>query len=968
MQKLTQTHPSPPARSVSLARLLVPVLLATPGVGLVTTLATASLEARAADLTGQIRGTVVDADGLGIPGAVVNITSDNLQGGRSTETNADGDFRFLALPVGDYKVEIIKPGFSKSISTLRVYAGREAQMEAELKLQEAGEEIVIVDEKPTVDTTTTRTGLVLTKEMLRDIPNSGRDYQSATNFSPGVVDNGSGNANMRGGSYTQNQYFIDGVNSTDPLTGTFSNNMNFDAIEEVQVLTGGLDAEHGRALGGVVNVVTRSGGNEFEGDLQVLYSSEATRIYKKLPEEENQDDITYFDLSAAANIGGPIIKDKLWFFTSFQMNRSDYEQTVPEEIGRDEPMAPRYWNSQYYFAKLTWSPSVAHRISAHFQADPTSIENSTQDIYTLPSGEEWWKQGGWMASLSHTWTPGSNTIVQTEAFTQRSQIVTVPIQELWCKRGQWDQCDPANNYGYSEPGWFSNSGFSYGPEPYGSASYRNRHSVSSSITQLFEALGDHQAKAGVNLELLQANSSFPGVGPETEAEQGADPDTSGLAYYEPGADCDPNDPSCYEPSQLYIYNSQYESHVAGTLFAAYIQDVWQPVPRLTIRPGVRMDYSALNNRPFFDPDFKSHKIYSSVDFAPRFGLAYDLTGDGKTSAHAYYGRFYDPGYLAIADTLADTDTGYTSYSWDEDRQEWVPGAASTAGYFLLADDLVTPHSDEFDIGLSRDLGDGWGLDLTFVYEETNNRWEDDEVNLIWNDDGTSVIGGRNGSSSAVYRMRTPDENFNKYTAIEVQANRQFDDHWGMVANYTWSHAYGFYQGNTTALASGVMDNYTQNEVDVGLQPYDVPHNLKIAGSYRDPEAASLSDTTSLGFLFGWSMEASSGFPYRKLYYNSYDGSWTNAQDPIDGTYRTPMYSRTDLKAGLTLAVGRSTWDLTAECFNVFNDRTVLGVDTRYGDTDGEGVYTDSNGEPYWGRPTSRQSPRFFQFGLRGEFN
>ena len=240
-------------------------------------LALVSGPAFAVEVTGQVRGTVVDADGLPIPGAAVSIEGPNFLGGAKATTDEDGNFRFVGLPPGEYTVTIIKGGFrGYQASGLLVSSGGVADFTAELKLSQAQEEITVEAVKPAVDVQKVQTGAVLTRETLRDIPNRGRSYQSATALAPGVT--GGANPNVRGAFDDGNQFYVDGVNNTDPMTGTFSQNMNFDAIEEVQVITGGMDAEYGRSLGGAINIVTRSGGNEFSGDAQLLYSNKSIQL------------------------------------------------------------------------------------------------------------------------------------------------------------------------------------------------------------------------------------------------------------------------------------------------------------------------------------------------------------------------------------------------------------------------------------------------------------------------------------------------------------------------------------------------------------------------------------------------------------------------------------------------------------------------------------------------------------------
>ncbi len=906
--------------------------------------------AQAAELTARIKGIVADAGGGPVPGATVAVSSDALQGDRAVITDADGRFIVAALPVGTYDVTVTLPGFTTAVSEdLDLSVGATQNLLFTITPVEASGEIVVSAERPILDTESVQAGLSLDSDKLKDLPSAGRSYHGATAMAPGAV--GSGNSHIRGGMDNQDQFYIDGVNITDPVTNTFSMNMNYDAIEEVQVITGGMDAEYGRALGGAVNIVTKSGSNQLEGSVYVQYADERFKVYPPIEGIDQPDLDDYSDSSYVLNLGGPIVKDKVWFFVSGQMDISKRTTVIDnEEIGRPDgndpitgdPMSSmpvRDWRSRYVFGKVTMQPLPQHRMWLHAQADPTHIVNVAQDPYTLPSGEAVQDQGGWLGSFGHIWMLGQDATLETQLSTSRSYINYYSVLWLDCKNTD-DYGGCTDDFG---AGWYAAdaNGFSYGEIPYGVFDTRERSSANTALSLYPHFMGSHRIKLGVNVEMLKTWSVYPGV------------DEDGLDYYSHNGD--PTDLDGYSPSFTYRYDSNFESTLTGTMASAYLQDVWNPTDRLTLRPGVRVDRPALK-------DDEGNVVFQSLAFSPRFGAAFDLTGNGTTVVHGYYGRFVDPGYLTVSSILMKRSQGGGSYNWSAQDNDWSSEPSSTwSSGFLAHDDLKPPTSDAIDLGVRHAFGDHTMANLTYSQKRARGFWEDDEVNLIWNEEGTDVIGGRNGSNESIYRLRTSDSRFYEYDSVEVSMVHEWPDLGWMGGSYVWSQAYG---NNDDQGATILMDNTAQIPYETGYLSYDRTHALKLYGTFRR-DAVTEVGPVRLGYLSGWNFRMYSGSPYRPLHYNNYNQGWTNYGD--ERAYRLPAFSQTDLKGGLVIGVGPTQFELIAECFNVFNDRSVVDVNTIYGNKAGDGVEVDADGEPLFGTPLEYQSPRYFRVAVRGEF-
>jgi len=262
--------------------------------------------------TGMIEGVITDEEETPLPGATVTLKGPNIAT-RTITANMNGMYRFGAVPPGEYTVSASLPGFKK-FSEERVIVRLEATNTVNIILEVGAieEEITVIGESPVVDLTSSRLTTNVKKEYFDSLP-KGRTYQDMVYMAPSVQQDRWG-IGVAGATGAENLYIIDGINTTDVEDGVVGTDLAYEFIEEVQTKTGGYEAEFAGALGGVVNVITKSGGNELHGGMVFNYQNDALYGEPKIGVrgEGAIDEFSYYDFGL--NISGPIVKDSVWFF------------------------------------------------------------------------------------------------------------------------------------------------------------------------------------------------------------------------------------------------------------------------------------------------------------------------------------------------------------------------------------------------------------------------------------------------------------------------------------------------------------------------------------------------------------------------------------------------------------------------------------------------------------------------------
>jgi hypothetical protein len=618
-------------------------------------LAFATLQAQ--DTTkGSIVGVVRDSSGAVVPGASVKATSP--YGDHSTTTNASGAYSFNNIVIGPgYSVTVEKAGFATATAAnLTIGMNQQTIHDFSLAVGTTATTVDVVEVANAIDLSTTQIGANVDDTLFKQVP-VGRNIASVMAMAPGVSDSdgaGASNPSINGASGLENEYIIDGANTTDPgfggfgtysrIYGSLGNGINFDFIQEVQVQTGGFEAQYGEALGGIVNVVTKSGTNNFHGDIYGYFQPqqfEATRNNANPLLTTKTDYLVHTaSLDYGADAGGRILKDKLFWYGGFNpLTNRTYKEADPfyanYQLGIVD--VPRYTFD--YTAKVDWNISSKHQLEGSVFGDPSHTPMTySNNLSTLPAPgpvdqspetKLTWGTRTWTTRYNGSFNPNWNVTVNYSNY--YNSFTNLPLLNGY-------QVVDVTGEQLGTGGAITYGGIGFNED---TVSKTNQMAVSS--THIFHFLGGHQVTYGYQFEDNKFNSTYGYNGPPFTLPN--DPALSSAAgqtqiggifirQYEgtPGA----------SPIILIDDRGNYSKPVIQTdtqYQGGYIQDSWT-FGRFTIKPGVRFEQQALIG-------LDSHYNLTH-NWAPRIGFIVDPFNDRKTKVFATWGRFFEKVPLDIA--------------------------------------------------------------------------------------------------------------------------------------------------------------------------------------------------------------------------------------------------------------------------------------------------------------------------------
>lgn len=805
---------------------------------------------------GTISGYVLDPGGQPMAGVPLTLNGPALMRPQTRETGANGRYSFDGLQPGPgYSVSIEIAGFApQRVNDIVVRLGQATPID--LTLEAMGAEVTVSSYKNVeapnklLNPETAQTGAVVDSEKAAQTP----IFHQVEGMPQQVAGVGPGNRpSTRGGLARWGKFYVDGMDTTDVTDGSITAPMNFDAVENFEIITGGFDAQY-NSMGMVENAVTKTGSNRFTYDTSLTLSPAFMTAKNSYASVQNAAVGTYVDspnplpqttfYSPVLNLGGPIVKDRLWFYASGQINDSVRETPLTMPYGAET--RPTDTLTKLGRLKLTWQPTDKDRVSVAFNYDHNTIDNNINSPSTALDAEQRIDRGGYFFITNYDRQFRDNLALHVDAGLTYKNVNTDPEH----KGDLASHSDTYNGY-YTQfnAGRISASQLgNYLDET------KTRLELDPTLTW---KTGPHEVKGGVQASYM------------------IDAQTTGVLgnsrYYDKGSVCDVaggNTAGCYQRIDFYTPSGEAgalttRAHVLTEGF--FIQDKWFITRKLTLVPGLRFDMGQLQ-------DDTGKTVANLMGFGPRLSATYDIFGDRKTLVTAHYGRSNDVGNVYVAQHANPALLAVTS-TWNGVAfPDCTPTSTSTPGCSIsggvsgrvFAQNQTAPHVDEVSLGLHHELTGGFVGGVDGDYRRYSNLWADEEINRIFDPTGTVIVGYQNGVQQSILRAETAGSANRQYAGVDLWVQGK-PGRWDLLASYTL----GYNWGTVSDYFDGYLADPRMAQWYAGYLPDDHRHTLK----------GSIAYSTSFGLDLGFRVQYRTGAPM----WESFD----NPADPSLRLYRSP---------------------------------------------------------------------------------
>jgi outer membrane receptor protein involved in Fe transport len=861
--------------------------------------------------TGAIIGHVTSNDAP-VPGAMITASSPALIGGSAVMyTGKDGFYKFPALRPGTYELKSELQGFQTIVrKDIRLFVGQTVTVDFDAQAQAAGEVLEISGETPLIDATTPAVSNTVPVETIENLPKFSFALDLFT-LTPGVGDADLQYVAYGAGGEAANAYWFDGVDISNPVTGAIWVYPNYNWIEEVSVVGIGAPAEYGGYTGVVTNSVSRSGSNEFHGLFETFWQNESTT-------SSNTEDLgvsppqTDLFSDNTAQLGGPIVRDRLWFFSGLNYY---YNRDVPFGYPPDQSDAKRTNEQRKWINKLTGKINEKNNVQGFIEWDDYFTEGFGADAFTLPeaTAREDWSEWFWNAGWTSLLKPETLLDVRTSGF--NSDYGYQPKDPNKPGRYSYNTALYTDNYYYT----------------YDTHRYRNQVNGSLSHHARDFMKGEHDFKFGVEYERSNAvrDQRYPG---------GAfyyDYVGQGYYYY-------------YTGPYYRILWEGYDTNTTINRVSTFAQDSWSVNDKLTLSLGVRYDH---NRAHLEGTDIR----YSTSPVAPRIGFVYDLHGDQTTVFKAHYGHYHEGLVTFFIDGIDNYGDKLTQY-FNPDTGQWydwsfTPGAS----VWTIDDNLKQPYTRQFTVGVDKLLPHDVALSAHYIYQRSKDLLED--VDAIGQYEPVIVTNPLTGEPLTVFNRSNPGSEeffiknpaglFRQYHGLQITGNKRFSDKFSLTGSFVIQKATGNVN-NTNAGADGfstVLDSPNDQINNEGRLTHDNTYEIKLHGFYNLP----------------WEVLSS-------FYFRHFSGdTWTPVirirgldQGNIflfgepRGSRRLPGRNILDLRLEKGVPVFNGDLKFTVDFFNIFNTGYVLNVDEEVANST-------------FGQTQSFSAPREIRLGVRYKF-